>query len=76
MRIIGAAALAAMLATQAHAGALVFDLPVESEVIVAPAAAATAFNPLWLLPLVALAAVAIAANSGGDDNDSPVLVPE
>lgn len=61
MKLIVSTAVALLLAGQAFAGALVFEAPVEEEIIVAePAAPMGGFNAAWIIPVIGLAAVAYA----------------
>lgn len=64
MKFIVSTAAALLLAGQAFAGALVFEAPVEEEIIVAePAPAMGGFNAAWLIPVIGLAAVAYAISN-------------
>ncbi|CAN5702468.1 hypothetical protein BH23PSE1_BH23PSE1_04650 [soil metagenome] len=61
MKLIVSTAAALLLATQAHAGALIFEPPVEEEIIVAePVAPMMGPNFAWIVPVIALAAIAYA----------------
>lgn len=69
MKLIISTATALLLAGQAFAGALVFEAPVEEEIIVAEPAPAPApaamggFNAAWIIPVIGLAAVAYAVTN-------------
>jgi len=66
MKLIISTATALLLAGQAFAGALVFEAPVEEEIIVAepaPAAPMGGFNAAWIIPVLGLAAVAYAVTN-------------
>lgn len=60
MKVIVGTLAALMLATQAFAGALVFEPPAEEEIIVAEPAPAGGSNAAWLIPVIGLAAIAYA----------------
>lgn len=67
MKLIISTATALLLAGQAFAGALVFEAPVEEEIVVAEPAPAPApmggFNAAWIIPVIGLAAVAYAVTN-------------
>jgi hypothetical protein len=65
MKLIASTAAAALLlaSTQANAGALIFEPPVQQEVVVAepaPAPARGGPNLAWIIPVIGLAAIAYA----------------
>ncbi len=67
MKLIISTATALLLAGQAFAGALVFEAPVEEEIVVAEPAPVAApmggFNAAWIIPVIGLAAVAYAVTN-------------
>lgn len=63
MKLIVSTAAALLLAGQAFAGALVFEAPVEEEIIVAEPAPMGGFNAAWIIPVIGLAAVAYAISN-------------
>ena len=71
MKLIVSTAAAALLAGQAFAGALVFEPPVEQEIVVAEPAPAPmgGFNAAWIIPVIGLAAIAYAIANDDDDDD-------
>jgi hypothetical protein len=62
MKLIISTAAALLLAGQAFAGALVFEAPVEEEIIVAEPEP-MGFNAAWLIPVIGLAAIAYAISN-------------
>ncbi|HLS58505.1 MAG TPA: hypothetical protein VK022_02650 [Paracoccaceae bacterium] len=61
MKLIVSTAAALLLATQAFAGALVYEPPVQEEVVVAePQPVASGPNLAWIIPVIGLAAIAYA----------------
>lgn len=71
MKFVISTAVALLMAGQAFAGALVFEAPVEQEVIVAePAAPIGGSNAAWIIPVIALAAIAYAIANDDDDDDT------
>ena len=59
MKLIVSTAAALLLATQAFAGALVYEPPVQEEVVVAePQPVASGPNLAWIIPVIGLAAIA------------------
>jgi hypothetical protein len=64
MKLIATTAAAALMATQAFAGALIYEPPVQEEVVVAePAPVAGGPNLAWIIPVIGLAAIAYAVAS-------------
>ena len=63
MKLIVSTAAALLLAGQAFAGALVFEAPVEEEIIVAEPAPMGGSNAAWIIPEIGLAAVAYAISN-------------
>jgi hypothetical protein len=63
MKFIVSTAAALLLAGQAFAGALVFEPPVEEEIIVAEPAPMGGSNAAWLIPVIGLAAIAYAISN-------------
>jgi hypothetical protein len=63
MKLIASTAAALLLAGQAYAGALIFEPPVEEEIIVAAPAPVAGPNLAWLIPVIGLAAIAYAIAS-------------
>lgn len=57
MKYVVTTATAVMLAGQAYAGALVFEPPVEEEIVIAEPAPAGGSNAAWIIPVIALAAI-------------------
>ena len=57
MKLIVSTAAALLLAGQAMAGALIFEPPVEEEIIVAEPAPMVGPNLAWLIPVIGLAAI-------------------
>ncbi len=63
MKLIVSTAMALLLAGQAMAGALIFEAPVEEEVIVSEPAPMGGSNAAWIIPVIGLAAVAYAISN-------------
>jgi hypothetical protein len=59
MKYLATTAAALLLATQASAGALIFEPPAE-EVIVVEEPAPQGSNAAWIIPVIAIAAIAYA----------------
>ena len=68
MKLIVSTAVALVLASQAFAGALIFEAP-EEPVIVAEPAPMGGSNAAWLIPVIGLAAIAYAISNDDDDDD-------
>jgi hypothetical protein len=60
MKVIVGTLAALTLATQAFAGALVFEPPAEQEIVVAEPAPAGGSNWAWIIPVIGLGAIAYA----------------
>jgi hypothetical protein len=69
MKLIVSTAMSLLLASQAFAGALIFEPPVEQEVVVAEPAPMGGPNLAWLIPVIGLAAIAYAISDDDDDDD-------
>jgi hypothetical protein len=63
MKYLVSTAAALLLAGQAMAGALIFEPPVQEEIIVAEPAPVAGPNLAWLIPVIGLAAIAYAIAS-------------
>jgi hypothetical protein len=61
MKLIVTTTAAALMATQAFAGALVFEEPAEEVVVAEPVASGP--NLAWIIPVIGLAAIAYAVAS-------------
>jgi hypothetical protein len=57
MKLIVSTVAAFMLASQAFAGALIFEPPAEEEIIIAEPAPMGGPNLAWLIPVIGLAAI-------------------
>ncbi len=68
MKYIAPAAALALAATSATAGNLVFEAPVEEEVMEEEMAPMGSSAAGWIVPLLAIIAIGIAAS---DDDDAP-----
>lgn len=76
MKLIVSTAMSLLLASQAFAGALIFEPPVEEEIVVAEPAPMGGPNLAWLIPVLGLAAIAYAIADDGDDDDDDTTVVE
>ncbi|MXU63912.1 hypothetical protein [Oceanomicrobium pacificus] len=78
MKLKASLAIAAVLAgTAAQAGNMSFEEPIEEVVVVEEPAGSSAGSWGWVIPVLALAAVAYAVtqNNDDDDDDTPASPP-
>ncbi len=69
-KILKLTAAAMVFAGAAYAGNVVFEAPVESDVQVAPAEPMGSSNAAWIVPLIALAAIALVVSNNNDNGGS------
>ncbi|MXU64668.1 hypothetical protein [Oceanomicrobium pacificus] len=70
MKKIVLTSAAALVATSALAGNMTFEEPMEEVVVVEEPAGSSAGSWGWVIPVLALAAVAYAVTQNNDDDDS------
>ena len=68
MKFVATTTAALLLAGTAFAGNLVFEAPVEEEVVVQEEPMGGS-NAAWLVPLLAIGLIALAVSGGDDDDD-------
>jgi hypothetical protein len=67
-KILKLTAAALVFAGSAYAGNVVFEAPVEEEVVVEDAPMGSS-NAAWVVPLIALAAIALVVSNDDDDDE-------